>query len=93
MDARAVLKDFSIYGTVGFGGGQLLKDFTDFNAGYVAAAVGLTQLAVKELTATKVGQNYLKNRLMRKNETDLSADSARAVIAALVSQNEAEDQQ
>ena len=93
MDARAVLKDFSIYGTVGFGGGQLLKDFTDFNAGYVAAAVGLTQLAVKELTATKVGQNYLKNRLMRKNETALSADSARAVIAALVSQNEAEDQQ
>mgnify|MGYP003637615052 CR=1 FL=1 len=93
MDARAALKDFSIYGTIGFGGGQLLKDFTDLNAGYVAAAVGLTQFAVKELTATKVGQNYLKNRLMRKNETDLSADSARAVIAALVSQNEAEDQQ
>lgn len=93
MDARAALKDFSIYGTVGFGGGQLLKDFTDLNAGYVAAAVGLTQFAVKELTATKVGQNYLKNRLMRKNETALSADSARAVIAALVNQNKAEDQQ
>ena len=90
---RDIFASFSTYGTIGLGGAQIIKDFTDISPAYVAMALGISTAMLEKAISSKTGQSYLKNRLMRKNETALSADSARAVIAALSSQNTAEDQQ